>query len=87
MGYLFRFNLYSTHGDFYYIGLNGIEMFDQNGQDIDLKGRVYGNPEGVFKLKGMESDTRTIDKITDRVNQTYDEMHMWLAPFKNTRSF
>ena len=35
----------------------------------------------------MEGDTRTIDKINDGVNMTYDDSHMWLAPFKNTRSY
>lgn len=29
---------------------------------------------------------RTIDKVIDGHYQTYDDTHMWLAPFKNTKS-
>lgn len=34
LGFLFKINLYSTHGDLFYIGLNGIQLYDQNGNDV-----------------------------------------------------
>jgi hypothetical protein len=34
----------------------------------------------------MESDVRTIDKLFDGVNLSFEDTHMWLAPFKFTRS-
>ena len=35
----------------------------------------------------MEGDVRTVDKLINGLNETYDEQNMWLAPFKNTRSY
>eukprot|EP00347_Sterkiella_histriomuscorum_P022411 403338590 len=86
MGFQFMINLYSTHGDFYYIGLNGIELFDQFGSLIKVS-NIFAEPLGVNKLAGMESDVRIIQNLFNGKNQTIEESNMWLAPFKNTRSY
>lgn len=36
-------------------------------------------------LPGHEDDTRTIDKLVNGYNDTYDDRNMWLAPFLHER--
>jgi len=68
--------LFSTHGDLFYIGLNGIELYDQNGKALlhDRGGstqfRVAASPSGVNSLPGMTNDIRTVDKLTNGKNLT-----------------
>lgn len=86
MGFIFRFNLYSTLGDFYYIGLNGIEFYDSQGNLLTVS-KVFAEPEGIHKIKGMEDDIRRVENLINNKNSTFEEENMWLAPFKNTRSY
>ena len=69
VGFALKINLYSTHGDLFYIGLNGIELFDQNGNEILSsmadKVRVYAHPAGVHTLNGMSDDTRVVKNVID----------------------
>ena len=44
------------------------------------------NPPGVNRIGGMENDQRTLQKLFNGKNQTFDDENMWLAPFKFTRS-
>lgn len=49
---------------------------------IPIKGsQVACSPHSVADLPGNQGDARTPDKLVDGVNNTYDDRHMWLAPF------
>jgi len=95
-GFIYQLQLLSSWGDPYYIGLNGIEMYDVTGQLIPLSansvcaypesvnalGRVAGNNPGALSAAAapVTEDVRTPDKLVDGVNDTLDGRHMWLAP-------
>ncbi|XP_074962238.1 katanin-interacting protein isoform X4 [Phalacrocorax aristotelis] len=95
-GFVFQFQLLTSWGDPYYIGLNGLELFDEYGDPILLtensillhSKRLYpfqihdiaAFPDSVNILEDVSGDMRTPDKLIDRVNDTTDGRHMWLAP-------
>lgn len=94
IGFVFTFNLFTTHGDFHYIGLNGIEIFDQNGkwitdysQNPDNFPTIFGEPNSINDWDKIKGDVRTPDKLLDGVNSTNDDTHMWLAPYVNTKTY
>ncbi|XP_017543664.1 katanin-interacting protein isoform X1 [Pygocentrus nattereri] len=80
-GFIFQLQLLTTWGDPYYIGLNGLELYDQNNQKIDLtENNIAAFPDSVNVLESVCGDVRTPDKLIDGVNGTHDGRHMWLAP-------
>ena len=94
MGFDIRINLYSTHGDYDYIGLNGLEMFDECGRNLTRREDnpenfpfITAEPFSVNTLPGMEKDPRTPDKLIDGHNDTGSDLHMWLAPYINTGTY
>ena len=94
MGFTFRFNLYSTHGDSHYIGLNGINILDHLGQNLmdprsnpENPPSAFADPFSVKDLADMSTDVRTPDKLINTVNNTWQDSNMWLAPFSNTTQF
>uniref|UniRef100_A0A8C1GUB8 KATNIP domain-containing protein n=1 Tax=Cyprinus carpio TaxID=7962 RepID=A0A8C1GUB8_CYPCA len=79
-GFIFQLQLLTTWGDPYYIGLNGLEFYDQNDQKIPLSdNNIAAFPDSVNVLDNVCGDVRTPDKLIDGVN-THDGQHMWLAP-------
>ena len=87
-GCIFKIFLSSTHGDAFYVGLNGIEMYDAMNNKIKLsEENLSASPRDINVLAEEEgkvgTDVRTIDKLYDGVFNTFDDQHMWLAPFKD----
>jgi protein JBTS26 len=83
-GQLLKFTILSTWGDQHYVGLSGIEIFDDLGNLIKFpnpKLQITANPPDVNILPGYGTDPRTIDKLLDGTNWTCDDLHVWLAPY------
>ncbi|XP_018429660.1 PREDICTED: protein KIAA0556-like, partial [Nanorana parkeri] len=80
-GFIFQFQLLTTWGDPYYIGLNGLEMYDEHGEKIKLtENNIAAFPESINILEGICGDVRTPDKLIDDINNTSDGRHAWLSP-------
>ncbi|NWR42796.1 K0556 protein, partial [Regulus satrapa] len=80
-GFIFQFQLLTSWGDPYYIGLNGLQFFNEHGEQILLtENNIAAFPDSVNILDDVSGDIRTPDKLIDRVNDTTDGRHMWLAP-------
>ncbi|KAL2635160.1 hypothetical protein R1flu_006639 [Riccia fluitans] len=78
-GFIVKLSLLSTWGDQHYMGLNGIELYDETGRLLPLSTyNVHASPSSINELPGL-SDTRTIDKLLDGENNTWDDQHMWLT--------
>lgn len=83
-GQVLRFTIFSTWGDQHYVGLSGIEIFDDMGNPVkflNVKTQISAIPPDVNILPGYGTDPRTVDKLLDGVNWTCDDLHVWLAPF------
>ncbi|XP_069547538.1 katanin-interacting protein isoform X1 [Brachyistius frenatus] len=80
-GFIFQLQLLTSWGDPYYIGLNGLEFYNQNHEKISLSdNNIAAFPDSVNVLDSVSGDVRTPDKLIDGVNSTHDGRHMWLAP-------
>ena len=69
-------------GDMFYVGLNGIEVLDENGAviPIDLK-NLDATPRDMNSIQGHGQDHRTLDKLINGVNNTISDENMWLIPY------
>ncbi|XP_030026021.2 katanin-interacting protein isoform X1 [Manduca sexta] len=73
-GRLLEMKIYSNWGDKYLVGLNGIELFDYNGDVVNIE-KVWTDSD-----TGDQSQHGHVEHIADGVVRTRDERHAWTAP-------
>ncbi|KAK1162836.1 hypothetical protein AOXY_G17805 [Acipenser oxyrinchus oxyrinchus] len=80
-GFIFQLQLLTSWADPYYIGLNGLEFYNEHNEKITLtENNIAAYPDSVNALDSVTGDVRTPDKLIDGVNNTQDGRHAWLAP-------
>ncbi|THD26873.1 hypothetical protein D915_002312 [Fasciola hepatica] len=80
-GSTLTFDIVNTWGDIYYVGLSGVEIFTVDGINIAPLCEISADPPDINILPGYGTDPRVVSNLTDGVNWTRDDTHMWLAPF------
>uniref|UniRef100_A0A0N5AIG6 DUF4457 domain-containing protein n=1 Tax=Syphacia muris TaxID=451379 RepID=A0A0N5AIG6_9BILA len=85
-GFIYQVRLLSTWGDEFYIGLNGIELYDENDELVELQPQnIAAFPESVNILPGVNGDPRTCENLINGINETTCASHMWLTPILPNR--
>ncbi|CAG9564535.1 unnamed protein product [Danaus chrysippus] len=83
-GFVLQISIFSTWGDPYYVGLTGVELYDPDGNMIDVtESNVCAQPASVNILKSMSGcrDVRTPARLVDGHNTRASHAHhSWLAP-------
>ncbi|CAH0588915.1 unnamed protein product [Chrysodeixis includens] len=73
-GRLLEMKIFSNWGDKYLVGLNGLELFDSNGEPVIVE-KVWTDSD-----TGDHSKHGRAENIVDGVVRTRDERHAWTAP-------
>jgi len=81
-GCIFKIIINSTHGDPFYVGLNGLELYDSLNRLVPLdETNIEAAPRDINVLPDARGDDpRTLDKLYDGVYNTFADNHMWLSP-------
>eukprot|EP00668_Euglena_longa_P017117 GGOE01021461.1.p1 GENE.GGOE01021461.1~~GGOE01021461.1.p1 ORF type:complete len:663 (+),score=48.98 GGOE01021461.1:102-2090(+) len=90
-GRMLTISLLTTWGDPHFVGLTGIEVFDDScscisDPQVNPAVLVHADPASINVLPEYHDDPRTVDKLLDGINHTCDDSHMWLAPFSEGRA-
>ena len=86
-GRVLDFNITESWGDLFYVGLNGLEIYDIDGNQIEVDtSRIEANPRDMNSIPGHSQDHRTLEKLVNGINNTMDDRNMWLIPFNQGES-
>ncbi|KAK6031972.1 hypothetical protein OSTOST_01865, partial [Ostertagia ostertagi] len=85
-GFIFQLQLLSSWGDEFYIGLNGIELYDRRHERIKVRAHnLAAFPESVNILPAVDGDPRTSLNLINGCNDTDRAEQMWLTPMLPNR--
>ncbi|CAK1587143.1 unnamed protein product [Parnassius mnemosyne] len=76
-GRLLEIKIHSNWGDKFLVGLNGIELFDVDGELVKVE-KIWSDTETG------DSKHNRADSIVDGVVRTKDDKHTWCVPVPNT---
>lgn len=80
-GFTLKFILHSSWGDRFFIGLNGIAIFNDKGEEISRNvSKIMADPSSVSKLEGYERDKRVVGNLINGRNTTSADSDTWLTP-------
>ncbi|VDM51714.1 unnamed protein product [Angiostrongylus costaricensis] len=83
---IFQLRLLSSWGDEFYIGLNGIELYDRQDKRINVgPHNLAAFPESVNILPSVEGDPRACLNLINGCNDTNRAEQMWLTPILPNR--
>lgn len=83
-GRVIELNVTESWGDLFYVGLNGIEVYDVDSKKVELDIKnLDASPRDMNSIPGHGQDHRTLDKLINGVNNTSDDRNMWLVPFNS----
>lgn len=80
---VFTLGILSNWGDAHYVGLNGIELYDQAGTLLQLGAgikSVEAFPRDLSELPEHSDDPRKVQNLLNGLNFTRNDLHSWLAP-------
>lgn len=83
-GRYMKMNLLSTWGDQNFIGLCGIEFWNEKGKHINISHpslQITASLIGLHAIPDYTHDPKSVEKLVDGVYWTCDDAHVWLAPY------
>lgn len=86
-GFILKLICWTTWGDPYYLGLNGLEIYDFHGKLLTIEPhRVTAKPYSITEIsKSGEEDTRVPSNLLNHRNKnTWEANDAWLAPLASS---